>query len=389
MKSMTFSLLFLVFTSSIALADNCSDAYTQFQNKTNEILNHSAITPNDMKDFDRAYEELSLLLLGESCEKETLFKANETRTHLKEKRAASLRAQNPQNSCTDVINQNEAVNLDNVRNQDGLGWCYAYAAADLLSFRLKKKISAISLYDSGQSIEKDIFSDGKGGDIGGSIEDYLRKKNSLCLEEDLPSSDFQFCTYRNYANFLQALYQSIEENSLADNQCLNQNLNAAFPGVDFSVVNTFSAKYGSRNLAEYLYDLQCKKRSFVGYKVNPVSLTTPRFKPDDLLKKVDGLLDTGEIVGYACQYGTLSETTDDSKKGGHAMLIVGRRQNPETGDCEYLLRNSWGKDCTDAEGEGFTCDKKCDENNDCRYSGHLWVNSRRMKNAMEGITYLP
>ena len=96
--------------------------------------------------------------------------------------------------CSDKINQNEAVNLNNARNQDTVGWCYAYTAADLLSYRLKKRISAVSLYNSGQEIEQDIKSSesARGGDIKSSIDSYLTKKNGLCLEENLPSNDFKF-----------------------------------------------------------------------------------------------------------------------------------------------------------------------------------------------------
>ena len=129
------------------------------------------------------------------------------------------------------------MNLNNVRDQDGVGWCYAYTAADLLSYRLKKKISAVSLYNSGVSIEADIASaKGAGSNISEAITSYLNKNNGLCLEEDLPSSDFKFCTYRRYADFLTALYQSIRDNSISDSQCLTKNLNAAFPGVDYSTV---------------------------------------------------------------------------------------------------------------------------------------------------------
>jgi hypothetical protein len=296
---------------------------------------------------------------------------------------------NQDNKCSDKINQNEAVNLDNARNQDGVGWCYAYTAADLLSFRLKKKISAVSLYNSGQSIEDDISDlQGKGGDIGETIENYLKKKNGLCLEEDLPSSDFKFCAYKNYSNFLNALYQSVKEKKISDNQCLKVNLNSAFPGVDFGAVNEYTNRYGTKNLAEYLFDLQCKKRSFTGYKVKPITQISPYVNKDALVKNIDTLLNKGEIVGLSYNYNIMDE--NDERVGGHASLVVGRRLNQETGDCEYLVRNSWGKDCTQHEGSGLTCHKNCDSSGqNCRYSGHFWVNQRRLKNAMMGIIYLP
>lgn len=291
--------------------------------------------------------------------------------------------------CSPIINQNEAVNLENVRNQDGVGWCYAYAAADLLSYRLKKKISAVSLYDSGQSIQKDILTaDGNGGDMKYAIVDYLRKKNSLCLEEDLPSSDFKFCTSVNYSKFLNSLYQSVDENSLYQSQCLEHNLKAAFPMADYSVLKNYTARFGSKNLVEYLYDLQCKKQSFKGYSISPVNQLLPRFSKEIVLKNINTLLEKGEIVGLATEWSKLVESNDPKKAGGHASLIVGRRKSPDTGECEYLLRNSWGNSCDEMEGEGLTCDLIC-AGQSCRYNGHMWVSTRRIKNSLLGITYLP
>lgn len=291
--------------------------------------------------------------------------------------------------CSTIINQNEAVNIENARNQDGVGWCYAYAAADLLSYRLKKKISAVSLYDSGQSIEQDISSmSGKGGDMGWAITDYLRKKNSLCLEEDLPSSDFKFCSYMNYSEFLNSLYQSVNEKYISNDQCLVDNLKATFPLADYGVIQNYTSRFGSKNLVEYLYDLHCKKQSFKGYKVNPVNQYLPRFTKEALLKNINALLEKKEIVGLASQWEKLTENDDPAKTGGHATVIVGRRKSPDTGECEYLVRNSWGKSCDELEGEGLTCDLACVDRN-CRYTGHLWVSTRRIQNSILGITYLP
>jgi hypothetical protein len=450
MKWVIFSFLFSFSTN--LLADTCSDALAVFQQKGSAITSKRLVSYDDMKQFAEIFLELQASTEDEPCYKATLEASKSLRSELKDKRIETLnkyfslkiyeeggsdlvneyailtgkktnqqypfsevvmfqtnkktaakvdnydaiaeasRANkiktNQNNKCTDRINQNEAVNIDNVRNQDGVGWCYAYAASDLLSYRLKKKISAVSLYDSGQSIKDDVESlDGNGGDISGAITDYLAKNNSLCLEEDLPSSDFSFCTSRNYAEFLRALYRAAGENNLSNNQCLEQNLKATFPSANMGMVISYVNQFGSKNLAEYLMGLQCKKKSFSGYKINPVNKFVGRYKAEDLVKDIDSLLDKGEIVGFALQYNLMSE--NDERTGGHATVIMGRRQNPETGDCEYLIRNSWGKDCTDPEGSGFTCHKKCDSNNNCRYTGNLWVSQRRIKNSMKGITYLP
>jgi aminopeptidase C len=47
---------------------------------------------------------------------------------------------------------------------------------------------------------------------------------------------------------------------------------------------------------------------------------------------------------------------------GHAVSLVGRRFNPVTQSCEYLLRNSWGKKCTDTYSSNYECK-----------DGHIWI----------------
>lgn len=291
------------------------------------------------------------------------------------------------NVCGDnVILESDEVNLNNVRNQDSVGWCYAYTAADLLSFKFKKRISAVSLYKSGQEIAKDIKDPvGNGGDIGDSIRSYIAKNNGLCLEEDLPSSDFKFCLDRYYSDFLNNLLTVVNENrldaELNANQCFRHDLEAAFPGVNVAFIKS----HGNRKeLIESLYNQQCKKISLKNVKVQTATLYIERSPASVLLKNIDDQLSKGNLIGIGYDYNKLN---GDESSGGHASVLVGRRTNPDSGACEYLVRNSWGKECNLYEGEGLSCHKNCDGNG-CRYSGHFWVSSDRLANSLFDVTYL-
>ena len=291
--------------------------------------------------------------------------------------------------CSDKINQNEAVNLNNARNQDTVGWCYAYTAADLLSYRLKKRISAVSLYNSGQEIEQDIKSSesARGGDIKSSIDSYLTKKNGLCLEENLPSNDFKFCTDKTYGHFLNNLLDSVRERRIEQdlaNNCFGNDIKEAFPGIDNNFIRNHTARFGSKKLVEALYDKQCKELSFKGYRAEVVSQFTSRYSADVLMKTIDDQVTKGEIIGIGYDY---NKVNGESGTGDHGSIVVGRRTNPETGACEYLLRNSWGKNCEQNEGEGLSCHKNCDSEG-CRYSGHFWVSDSKLKQSILGVTYL-
>lgn len=294
-------------------------------------------------------------------------------------------------ACSDRINQNEAVNLQNARNQDSIGWCYAYTGADLLSFKLNKKISAVSLYNSGQDIEADIDVNGtpKGGDIKHTIDNYLAKKNGLCLEEDLPSSDFKFCVYRTYNDFLNGLLTTVREKRIEQaalsNQCFEKDLANAFPASNIHFIRQHAERFGTRKLIEALYDNQCKNLSFKGLKVGSKALYAPQTKPSDMIKKINDELNNNNIVGVGYDYNKLDNVND---RGDHASIVVGRRTNPETGACEFLVRNSWGKDCEQKEGPGLSCHKNCDASG-CRYSGHFWVSENRLRDSLIGVTYLP
>ena len=59
--------------------------------------------------------------------------------------------------------------------------------------------------------------------------------------------------------------------------------------------------------------------------------------------------------------------------GIHEVVLIGRRKNPQTGNCQYLVRNSWGKDCS-----------KYDKKWECQ-DGSLWVDSDSLIQNMDSI----
>lgn len=291
-------------------------------------------------------------------------------------------------TCGEVLHQNGAVNLENVRNQDSVGWCYAYTAADMLSFKLDKKVSAVSVANPAD-IAADVArgTTPAGGIIEGSARNYLAKNRGVCLESDLPSSDFKFCTDQLYQDFLNYLIEIAGngrfERELTSNQCLEKNLRQAFPNVSIPDVRSLVRANGSRKLIESLYQLQC--RSII--PVNPEAFKMKTYNSfmiskDALVNHIDQQISGGVIgIGY-----DLKKMTGENLDGGHASLIVGRRVNQETGACEYLIRNSWGKNCSQKEDSQLSCHKNCDSKG-CRYSGHFWVSRSRVKEAITDVNF--
>lgn len=294
-------------------------------------------------------------------------------------------------TCTDTIIQNDAVNLDNVRNQDTVGWCYAYAASDLVSYRLNKKVSAVSFYDQEYlSIEQDIANRSlTGGEIQDTIYKSHTRLNGFCLEEDLPSSDFKFCTDQKYFHFLDNFIRLSKNKNivkdLPNNQCLQEGFKQAFPQLKSEDIADYNKQFGSFKFVEYLYQLKCKRTFFKEQipRMRTRTFNLRMFKPDVLIKTIDEQLNAKEIIGIGYDYDKLN---GKNVYGPHASVVVGRQFNKATNSCEYLVRNSYGKDCDLREVDGLTCHKVC-EKGACRYTGHFWVSEERLKNSIMSVTF--
>jgi hypothetical protein len=60
----------------------------------------------------------------------------------------------------------------------------------------------------------------------------------------------------------------------------------------------------------------------------------------------------------------------------HAALVIGSRKNPQTGKCQYLVRNSWGTACE------YSKDWQCDTG-----KGNLWIDRDTLVNNIYRISY--
>lgn len=451
MRALIYFVLALVLTISQIYADVCSDRAEMFDQDSQEILNKRMVSLDDLKTFAESYALFKEEVSRESCALGAIDSTKSLREQIKSRRAQTIkryldigikeeggkniqneydylmgqsprftyefenvfsykqeavvikrdepqapprRAETPRGfsgKCGDTIVENDTVNLQNVRNQDTVGWCYAYTAADLLSFKVGKKISAVSLYNSADKIdvEVDIKSTTPvGGFIGASIDKYLQKKNGLCLEEDLPSSDFKFCTDKTYLTFLNNLLKVVKENrfdaEMDKNTCFGQDLERAFPGFDPGSIKAHINRFGTRKLVEAAYDRQCRNLSFKGLQVTTKTLVKYNGNDDTLMNAIDERLKNNEIAAIGYDY---SKINAENGTSGHGSIVVGKRTNPKTGKCDYLVRNSWGKTCDQKEHAELSCHKNCEGGN-CRFSGHFWVGADLLKKSLLEVTYL-
>lgn len=294
--------------------------------------------------------------------------------------------------------------LGSARNQNGTGWCFGYTAADLITQFMKApnsnarlKVSAVDLSMMYfKSEEKLVHLDKnqkrfrispaarltsyskKSTDItglrGGLIEHAIKLANEqgVCLEKDLHSGDVRL-------NDAIAIHQSLsslrsQEPEKPDSTTCQMNYEVAqlvFPNLkkeDF-----FKIMQSSSGI-EYAYKLRdaaCKNRLKI-----PVDLevTKDESKFSAQKRKLDEVLNAEIAVGM----GISSKAFAPGATGGHAISIVGRRYNKKTKECEYLIRDSKGTDCT-YQYEELT--KNCE-------MGHVWMKPSYLEEHMDYLIYV-
>lgn len=64
----------------------------------------------------------------------------------------------------------------------------------------------------------------------------------------------------------------------------------------------------------------------------------------------------------------------------HTSLVVGRRENPKSHQCEFLVRNTWSAECTEY--------KVYASHWDCKEPGDIWVSQEDLSANTYNLTYL-
>ncbi|MBI3558003.1 MAG: hypothetical protein HY074_17200 [Deltaproteobacteria bacterium] len=65
--------------------------------------------------------------------------------------------------------------------------------------------------------------------------------------------------------------------------------------------------------------------------------------------------------------------------GGHASILIGRRYDPKSRKCQFLVQNSWGATCDEPYSSKWTCE---------RATGKVWVDADELANNIYGTTKL-
>lgn len=291
-------------------------------------------------------------------------------------------------TCSNVMNLKYPLSIEKPKNQGTIGWCYAYTASDLIAHAIGKNPSAVytAMLENNRFWNR-VFGTTESGYINTALEEMISK--GICLEEDMPSTDYQFSQEGkdlgqvfNKVLELRRDYirrsldtQSITNNLCSENLNLIGDLHQIFPGLNMAELGTILTKGSATSAFKRIAAKSCKISRDGDLKLLKVKIEE---KAEKIFSTIDEQLDKGNILGIDYKYTILTNSQVNSGVANHTSSIVGRRFNPNTNTCEYLLRNSEGKTCAIYS-----------KNYECK-NGHIWISEEFFKynNAISRVVYV-
>ncbi|MDD4975959.1 MAG: hypothetical protein PHY93_16500 [Bacteriovorax sp.] len=308
-----------------------------------------------------------------------------------------------QEECTkqDVRDKNPQLKdfFSTPRDQDSIGWCYAFAAADLLSVAAGTPVSSMhasAIYNKSISNNffwstiygiNDLFKDRKLKDIyeGGYVDKALNETldaGNICTEKELPfDSDYNQETYRTI-KALEELKQDVQnEISFTDFCTKMSNILPRSPFTNVDLMNLYQAMLGNE-LNQALEEMMANSCQGIKVKIpdfKTQSIDKPFFSffnqsKNDYFKKIGEVLADGRPLAISYDVGKVLRRSDSG--GGHASVIMARQWR--NNKCEYKIRNSWGSICG-----YYREDIECNRN-----EGSFWVDEDTFYEMVIDIDYI-
>ncbi|HEX7673362.1 MAG TPA: hypothetical protein VF412_04275 [Bdellovibrio sp.] len=277
-------------------------------------------------------------------------------------------------STTDL---SKSPGLEAPINRDGTGWCYAYSAADLVSFKMKQRVSAFDIAANfHEMIRTSIikrFTHVKTQNIidsGGNIDEALESVSgkAVCSEKELPS-DYNNNDLQKYLRKVMALPGKQEDAA----SCAA--ISKAYPTILSKDIKGILEAYGGDRRIIELAKASCKHR----IQVSDLKFHTEKIKNQDI-SILDTQLDKGNIVSFEHDPGFFflgPNYNPDKKIYDHQATIVGRRF--KDGQCQYLVKGSSGRD------KNYKYAAPYKDNNT---GGYVWVDKDTIAKFTGSMTYV-
>lgn len=281
--------------------------------------------------------------------------------------------------CTDVDLRNDV--LGKAREQGDISWCFVHAAADVITYKIGKRVSATELgttyFKNRESDTLDRLKEAgfqESGWVATALKEAL--KNGICLEEDMPSENFVMSYKLNKRVYgtLPSISAAIDFFVLLQKKPNNMTY-LSLPHISKDELLEHLDKYPVKDAWEKIVDKSCEGRKIQleGLKVKSPLWT--RISTKRSLKIIDDELDKENVLGVT-YYSSFLKDIKAKKSALHSSVVVGRRWNTESRSCDYLIRNSWGVDCS-----RYDTSLKCEK-------GHIWVPKDLLKKHVYYVDYL-
>lgn len=321
---------------------------------------------------------------------------------------APVTQSNRSDGCSSVDLRGAA--LGPARNQGNIGWCYAFTAADLVSQKLGVRVSAADIafqyttkysedYNSFvESLNQTTISAAKSAGYSNektqkmlqkkvTVSEGLRKggepreaisytqKGGFCLEKNLPSQNTDL--ERNIENIEKIENHKRNLNLTNQLPCAADydDLQRMFPNLRLSDYLDILKRASIENIPKLMADRTCQPRIKSADLSFKRQYASERKDRPVLFNKLDEQLNKKTAVGIVYNAEVITEGSTEDKTN-HASIVVARKYNPDSGFCEYLVRNSWGPSC-----DGYTPIYKCEQ-------GNIWVPKEALMNSMNEIDYI-
>ena len=292
-----------------------------------------------------------------------------------------------------------------IRDQTDVGWCYAHAAADVISFSQGQSVSAVDLallFNRYKNIlrtregeeELDLtMIDGcdpsvdrcfnEGG--AGFYALALATNEGVCLDHALPSTSREG---REYSEILinieeieefvgQALTQE-EAITHASSLCSSELGNFISDAFPLALVSDVAEILQEDEIQNGFFELANKSCRDSRIEVPGEVLVASR-QNEGASRSVELIheqLSSNNIAGIGYNPDLFSNVESAITSAGHESTVVGRRWNETMQSCQFLVRNTMGDSC-----DGYHSHVNCE-------AGHYWANENALLENIGQVYYL-
>ncbi len=272
--------------------------------------------------------------------------------------------------------------LGEVRHQGNVGWCFAHSTADLVSYRLQKKISpvdiAINFYDKMPEMPRtDKLSTASGGNDMGAVS---YSTAGYCEEELTASENYQIdeqcrsLVQPEISSIVIFMENLFERQTSSLSYCQKNIISSLFKNISEEDLNKVARlQKSSLQKISLLKDLNCQ-----GRRVNSQKIVMRGGLASDALVDIDEQLNSSNPISLNYDAAFIYKGSTKGSIYNHYSTIVGRRVSKESNTCQYLIRNSWGPDCSIYPAP---YDRQCEK-------GNIWVDEDILRQSIIGIKFL-